>query len=72
MTMVRISMEMMRDAKAYGKAYNRTPPKQIEFWSKVGKIAEENPNLTFEDIKLLLLSLSEKEEGKVEDYKFSP
>ena len=71
MTMIRVSLEMMNDAKKYSKAYSRTPPKQIEFWARIGKIAEDNPDLTFSEIKETLLSLSDLKEGKVDAYKFS-
>jgi len=29
----------------YGDVYHRSTAKQIEYWSKIGKISEENPDL---------------------------
>ena len=71
MTSIRISDEMAHEAQAYGRVYNRTAPKQIEFWSKIGKVAEDNPDLTYEDIKGILLALEEEKLGLIEEYKFS-
>lgn len=71
MSTVRISDKIFHEAEVYGRAYNRSAPKQIEFWSKIGKIAEDNPDLRYDDIIGILLSLEEKELGLVEEYKFS-
>jgi len=71
MATIRISDETAQEARAYGRVYNRTVPKQIEFWSKIGKVAEDNPDLTYDDIKGILLALEEEKVGLVEEYKFS-
>ena len=70
MTCIRISDELAHEAQAYGRVYNRSSPKQIEFWSRIGKLAEENPDLTYDDIKGILLAMEEKKLGLVEEYKF--
>ncbi len=70
MTSIRVSSEIIQQAQTYGKVFNRSAPKQIEYWSRIGKLAEENPDLTYEDIKNLLLALEEKHLGHVEEYKF--
>lgn len=31
----------------FGRAEHLSVPKQIEYWSQIGKIAQENPNLPF-------------------------
>jgi hypothetical protein len=46
---------------------NRSTPKQIEHWAKVGRIVEQNPDLTYDFIKGLLLAM-EEEDG--EPYSF--
>ncbi|MCP4923647.1 MAG: hypothetical protein GY915_06420 [bacterium] len=71
MTSIRISDEIVSQAQVYGKVYNRSAPKQIEFWSRIGKIAEENPDLTYENIKEILLALEEKRLGDLEEYSFN-
>lgn len=69
-TAVNISDDLAQSAKVYSKVCNRSMAKQIEFWSRIGKIAEENPDLNYEFIKGILFSLEEKKQGLAEDYKF--
>ncbi len=71
MTSVRISDDIFHEAQAYGHVFSRSAPKQIEYWAKLGKIVEDNPDLTYEDIKSILLSLEEKKRGDVDSYGFS-
>lgn len=70
-TTIRISDASIHEAQIYGKIYNRSVPKQIEFWSKIGKTAEENPEMSYDEIRKILFSLEEKKFGDVEDFKFS-
>jgi hypothetical protein len=67
---VKLSAEIIADAKIVSKALNRSIAGQIEHWSKIGKIAEENPDLTYEHIKGILLSLEDVAAGNVEPYEF--
>ncbi|HBY05930.1 MAG: hypothetical protein UV38_C0003G0013 [candidate division TM6 bacterium GW2011_GWE2_42_60] len=68
---VKLSDEIMSEAKTISKALNRSVAGQIEYWAKIGKIAEENPDLTYEFIKNILIALQEAEFGKVEKYSFT-
>ena len=43
---------------------------QVEYWAKIGKIAEENPDLPFTFIKEILLGLEELKEEEKEEYAF--
>ncbi len=52
------------------KALNRTPPKQIEHWAKIGEIMEDNPDLPYGVVKQAIISAAEKEAGKLESYDF--
>lgn len=70
-TTIRISDSIIHDAQIFGKIYNRSVPKQIEFWSRIGKIAEENPEMTYDEIRGILFALEEKNLGDVEEFKFS-
>ncbi|MBF0369441.1 MAG: hypothetical protein HQL52_08305 [Magnetococcales bacterium] len=58
---VKISDELVAEAKRFGRVYHRSLPKQIEYWSRIGKIAEENPDLPFTLIKDILLAREEEE-----------
>lgn len=65
---VRLDDEFMTDVKVYAAAAHRSPPKQIEYWSKIGRIAEDNPDLTFSFIKDNLLAFEQVKEGQVTRY----
>jgi hypothetical protein len=38
---------LVQQANVFGGAEHLSVPKQIEYWSQIGKIAQENPNLPF-------------------------
>jgi len=44
--------------------------KKINYWAKIGKIAEENPDLSFEFVKTILLAREEALTGQTEPYLF--
>ena len=69
-TTIKLSDEILREARRYGEVYSRSVPKQIEYWSRLGKIAEENPDLSFDFIKDILISQQELHEGDVSPYRF--
>ena len=64
---VKLPEKLVADAKRSGRVYKRSLPKQIEYWSMIGKIAEENPDLPFSFIKDILIA---REETELEDYGF--
>ena len=67
---IKLSDSLSNDATIQAKAEHRSTPKQIEHWSRLGKLAEENPNLTLEFIKDMLVGIEEKNAGEVLAYKF--
>lgn len=67
-TTVKLSDELLKEARRYGEVYSRSVPKQIEYWTRIGKIAEENPDLSFAFIKELLIAQQEAREGDVTPY----
>ena len=69
-TAVRISHKLVADARIISKVENRSVTGQIEYWAKIGKIAEENPTLSFKLIKEILLGLEELDSGKGIEYNF--
>ena len=68
-TAVRVSEKLVRDAKLYGKVDNRSITGQIEHWAKIGKCAEENPDLTYGLIKDILIGIEELDQGESSEYK---
>ena len=69
-TAVRVSDNLIRDARLYGKVDNRSATGQIEHWAKIGKIVEENPDLTYSMVKDILIGLEELEQRATSEYKF--
>jgi hypothetical protein len=58
------------DAKHHASLNSRSVPKQIEYWSRIGKIAEANPDLPYDFIKSILISKQEAEDGELAEYSF--
>ena len=50
-----------------GAVEGRSVPKQIEYWSQIGRIATENPDLPFSVIREILIA---DQEETVDEYKF--
>lgn len=69
-TTIKLSDKLIADARRYGKIYSRSAPKQIEYWSKIGRIAEENPDLPYEFIKDILIGMEETKNGDVTNFEF--
>lgn len=70
MAAVKLSEHIISEAKIISKALNRSVAGQIEHWAKIGRLAEENPDLTYEFIKNLLIAQQEAKLGKLEAYSF--
>lgn len=66
---VKLSDKLIEQAKHHAHIYHRSVPKQIEYWSSIGKIAEENPSLPYNMIKDIMLALEEPEK-ELEEYSF--
>ena len=67
---IKLSEELISDAAINGKAQHRSVPKQIEYWARLGKIADENPDLPLQFIKGLLTGIEESKAGDVSEYQF--
>ena len=69
-TAVRISENLLNDARKYSKIDHRSLTGQIEHWASIGKCAEENPDLTYDLIKEIFLGLHELDQGEKTEYSF--
>jgi len=69
-TAVRISEKLVNDAKKFSRIDHRSLTGQIEHWARMGKCAEENPDLTYSLIKEILIGVEELEQGEKSEYKF--
>ena len=65
---VKLSENLVEQAKVYAHIEHRSVPKQIEYWSQIGKIAQENPDLPFSMIREILMA---DQESIVGEYVFS-
>jgi len=69
-TSIRLDQYLIEKATIMAKALNRTPPKQIEHWAKIGEIMEDNPDLPYEFVRMAIIAKAEQEAGKLEEYNF--
>ncbi len=69
-TTIKLSDNIISEAKRYAAIYSRSTPKQIEYWVNIGKIAEENPDLPYSFIKEILLAKAELTDNQVTPYEF--
>lgn len=68
---IKLSDELAQEAKLYATITHRSVPKQIEYWSRMGKLAEENPDLPFSFIQETLLAIEEsKTPETLSEYQF--
>ena len=67
---VRIPLDFYKKAQAKAKAKNRSTSAQVHYWAKIGKIAEDNPDLPVSFIKDILVGLEQAEAGEVYPYQF--
>ena len=51
---IKLSDELVTDAAIHGNAQHRSAPRQIEYWARIGKLADENPDLPLGFITLIL------------------
>lgn len=68
-TAVTLDSEFVDMARSRSSVEHRSVPRQIEHWAKIGRIAEENPDLSYDDIRQLLLGLEDVHTGRLEPYR---
>ena len=69
-TAIRVSEELVNEAKKYSRIEHRSMTGQIEHWARIGKCIEENPDLTYNLIKEILIGIEELEQGEKSEYRF--
>ncbi|QEA37729.1 hypothetical protein FGL86_00700 [Pistricoccus aurantiacus] len=65
---VRLDQELVIKAAVKAKALNRSTPKQIEHWARIGEMMEDNPDLPYEFVIQAIIAKAEREAGKLEPY----
>ena len=66
---VNLDDKLVKEARKQSKVLSRSVTKQIEHWAKIGHIAEDNPDLTYTQIRDILLGLEDHQSGNTEEYK---
>lgn len=69
-TALKLSDDIIEAARPYASAMHRSVPKQIEYWARIGKAAEENPDLPVGLIIETLIALEEDKAGLSTEYQF--
>ncbi|MEJ1373468.1 MAG: hypothetical protein RNU03_12410 [Candidatus Sedimenticola sp. (ex Thyasira tokunagai)] len=67
---VKLSTELVHDAAVCGKTQQRSIPKQIEYWARMGKIADENPEIPLSFVKDILIGIEEIRVEDMSEYQF--
>ncbi|WP_374358514.1 ParD-like family protein [Pseudoduganella danionis] len=67
---LKISDDLVELAKLHAAVEQRSVPKQIEYWARLGKAVEDNPELPLQFIKDTLLAAEEAKAGFLTPYQF--
>ena len=67
---VRISEKLVGEAKKFSRIEHRSLTGQIEHWARIGKCSEENPDLTYNLIKEILIGIEELDQNERTEYQF--
>ncbi|MGC9513884.1 MAG: ParD-like family protein [Fidelibacterota bacterium] len=67
---VRVSDKLLQEARKFSKIEHRSITGQIEHWARIGKCAEENPDLSYEFIRDILIGIEELDNGEHSEYEF--
>jgi hypothetical protein len=67
---IEINEDLFNIANNISRKQNRSIQKQIEHWIRIGKIAEDNPELSYNVISDILIGISQIQQNKIEPYVF--
>ena len=65
---LKLSDELIEMAKPHAAAEHRSVPKQSEYWARLGKAVDDNPDLPLQFIKDTLLAVQEAKAGQLTLY----
>ena len=69
-TAINISQQLIEEARPVAQATHRSVSEQIEYWARLGKVAEENPDLPIHMLQDMLISIQEVKVGNLRRYQF--
>lgn len=67
---INITQNFMTQASRVAEIEHRSLDNQIEHWAKIGKIMEDNPDLSYSFVKQILLAKTDIERGDVVPFAF--
>ena len=70
-TAIHLSELLIEEAKPIAQAMHRSVEEQIEYWARLGKVAEENPDLPINMLQDMLVSMEELKSGNLSKYRFT-
>lgn len=65
---VNLNAELIDVAKSHAAVESRSVSKQIEHWVKIGRIAEQNQELSYAAIREILFGMEDIKAKRVEKY----
>lgn len=68
---ISIPNDLFEKALTRSQTMQRSVDGQVTYWADIGRIAEDNPNLTFIAIRDLLIGWNQLQARQVEPYKFN-
>lgn len=69
-TAIKVSEQLIEEAKPFAQAMHRSVSEQIEYWARLGKVAEENPDLPIHMMQDILASIEEVKASNMNVYQF--
>jgi hypothetical protein len=69
-TAINLSEQLIEEAKPVAQATHRSVSEQIEYWARLGKVAEENPDLPIHILQDILASIEEVKASNTNVYQF--
>ena len=69
-TAINVSEQLVEEAKPFAEATHRSVAEQIEYWARLGKVAEENRDLPIPMLQDMLVSMEEVKASNMNVYQF--
>jgi hypothetical protein len=69
-TAINVSEQLVGEAKPVAQATHRSVSEQIEYWARLGKAVEENPDLPIHILQDMLVSIEEVRASNMNVYQF--
>lgn len=71
MTILKLSDELIELARSHAAEKHWSVTRQIEYWARLGKAVEDNPELPVKFIQDTLVAVEEANASQLPDYRFT-